>query len=190
MSGRCTIGSAYDIRLVDNIRYVDADANGVVPQTSTNMLGIVSERDIKIANTPANGRENCAGGGRYNPNQNLCGIVICAALVALNDEFQFENQNDGGDSGYVFLPGPDERGLIHLFGSVTQWRRGFVHRSTSNQTGYLKDYRYDNRFLINRPPCFFDATDTQGHALFDVVQWGQAVEDRNSVDRGERFRMN
>ncbi len=67
-----------------------------------------------------------------------------------------------------------ERGAIHLFGSVAQHRRGFVHRSGNSSTdggywdmslpkfgpipngssGYGKDYHYDHRFMTNPPPDY------------------------------------
>jgi len=135
-----------------------------------------------IANTWANGRENSSQGAD---------IVICAAIVALGDTagcFTFDQQNDTWDT-YIG-PNPDERGQIHLRGSVTQRFRGYVHRSNQGGTGYLKDYDYDFRFLVHRPPCFLDAVDQSGRALFDVVQWGQAVESQEDIRRNYRVRYN
>ena len=74
-------------------------------------------------------------------------------------------------------PHRDDRGTIYLFGSLTQMRRGYVHRTNNGSTGYLKQYRYDKRFLQTRPPGFFDAKDEYGRALFDIVQWGRGVPD-------------
>ncbi|KQC04124.1 MAG: hypothetical protein APR54_08985 [Candidatus Cloacimonas sp. SDB] len=68
-----------------------------------------------------------------------------------------------------------ERGYIHLYGSMIQRRRGFVHRSGCDpynhdgnewdignyqydgdhpSTGYAKNYHYDSRFLVNELPDF------------------------------------
>ncbi len=79
-----------------------------------------------------------------------------------------ESQND-----IVF-----ERGTVHLFGGITQRRRGFMHRSGSDpynhppgeegiwdldnfhfdgihpSTGYYKEYYYDRRLTANQPPHF------------------------------------
>jgi hypothetical protein len=159
---------------------VDANQQtGVTPETSHNIMGIVSEAQVKVANTPANGRENSAGQGLNQTNPNLTDVVITAAIVALGEDFTFENQNDP-DSGYVCIPCPgngrDDRGTIYIYGSLTQMRRGYVHRSNLGSTGYLKQYRYDRRLLLARPPCFFDATDNEGRALFNLVQWGKGAE--------------
>ena len=189
VTGKVTIGSAGTLRLLDNIRYSDAPVlTGFIPDdqldTAPNVMGIVSEAEVKIANTPQNGRENSAGAGLGQNNPALSDIVITAAVVALGESFTFENQNDP-DSGYVCDCQPDDRGQIFLFGSVTQMRRGYVHRSTRSSTGYLKQYKYDKRLLRKRPPCFFDVEDEHGHALFNVVQWGRGISPPSSIPNRE-----
>ncbi len=170
-----TIGCEEDIRLIDNIMLQGTNQiNGTLPAAAMgdngSILGIVGEKWIYIANTWENGRENRAQG------QN---IVITAAIVALRGSFQLEQMNDIGDN-YICPCQPDERGNIVMTGSITQYNRGYVHRSNRGGTGYNKVYHYDNRFKTRRPPCFLDATDDEGRALFNLVQWGQASE--SSVD--------
>jgi type II secretory pathway pseudopilin PulG len=190
VAGQVTIGSSHEIRILDDIRYADADQYGRVSATSVNYLGIISEQNVKVANTVKNGRENSAGQGRAQTNQALTSVMITAAIVALGESFTFENQNDA-DSGYDF-GSLDERGRIILYGSVTQMRRGYVHRSIHGGTGYLKQYQYDTRFLHKRPPCFFDAVDAQGRGLFDVVQWGEGKDNQVEINqsRGAQLRFN
>lgn len=184
ITGDWTIGCSEDIYLIDNITYTClnwGDDFSIEP-TCTDYCGIVSEKKVIIANTWANGRENQAQGSS---------IIICAAIVALGEDggsFTFDQQNDVWDT-YIG-PNPDERGRIHLRGSVTQRFRGYVHRSNQGGTGYLKDYAYDDRFVLHRPPCFFDAVDQSGRALFDVVQWGQAVEEQQDIRNDIRVRYN
>jgi hypothetical protein len=189
VQGRVTIGSSQTIRIINDIRYQDClwpYSGGFPAPTSNNILGIVSESDVKVGNTWKNGRENSNMRGNSQPNHDSTDVVINAAIVALGESFTFENQNDP-DSGYVCITpcncsadgrggGPDDRGQLFIYGSITQMRRGYVHRSNCTSTGYLKQYVYDRRLLLTRPPCFFDVTDEAGHALFDIVQWGQAVE--------------
>jgi len=162
VTGQVTVGASGDIRLVDNIWYTDSYGLGVMDSNTTNMLGIVSESNIIVANTPENGRENMSMGG--------WDIYINAGMVALGESFTFEDQNDVWEGYYG--PTPDERGTIRLWGSVAQKRRGYVHRSNHGGTGYGKDYHFDERFLQQQPPCYPDATDDLGHALFDVIAWG------------------
>jgi hypothetical protein len=184
VDGAWTIGCSEDIYLIDDLSYEELDwqHDYTIPPDCDDFCGIVSEKRVVIANTWANGRDNQAQGSN---------IIICAAIVALGEEagsFTFDQQNDIWDT-YIG-PNPDERGRIHLRGSVTQRFRGYVHRSNNGGTGYLKDYDYDTRFLLNRPPCFLDAVDQSGRALFDFVQWGQAVEDPSDVSRDIRVRYN
>ena len=73
-------------------------------------------------------------------------------------------------------PYPDERGQIHLWGQVSQFRRGYVHRSNhgtggSNGTGYLKDYHYDERFYWDPPP-FYPYLDENYGIDRQIVAWG------------------
>ncbi len=174
MQGSATIGSSHDIRIIDNVVYRDADpVNGQIDSTSSNFLGIVSEGNVLVANTPANGRENSAGLGRSQTNPALTSVVITAAIVALGESYGFEDMNDEED---VYQgPIPDERGMMYIWGSLTQKRRGYVHRSTHSGTGYLKDYHYDERFKKTRPPCFFEALDESGRGLFNIISWGGQV---------------
>jgi len=172
--GSVTIGSSYDVRIIDNIRYQDADPlNGRVDSSSTNYLGIISEQNVLIANTPANGRDHSAGLGRQQTNPALTSVVITAAVVALGESYTFEDQNDVWDPYQG--PDPDERGTMYIWGSLTQKRRGYVHRSNHMGTGYLKDYHYDSRFKRKRPPCFFEAVDEAGRGLFNIIAWGGQV---------------
>jgi hypothetical protein len=202
VQGEVTIGSEQVVRIVDDIRYQDVDNYGRWTSsagTHANFLGIVSENDVKVANTIANGRNNSSGGGLGQTNQTLTSCVITAAIVALGESFTFEEQNDP-DSGYVCITpcgctpngaggGPDDRGYLYILGSVTQMRRGYVHRSTCSSTGYLKSYHYDQRLKNHRPPCFLDATDESGRALFNLVQWGQGREWRpDEKGRGDNFK--
>ncbi|MBU1881040.1 T9SS type A sorting domain-containing protein, partial [bacterium] len=165
--GKATIGAhgSYDnndlgkhcIRLLDDVRYWFANPyTGAFNDTTggyEDRLLIISESNITIGNTWENGRENRSYGAD---------IIITAGLIALGNEaephfwgcFSFEDQNDVGftwefSTGSYICPTPpsnDERGAIHLWGSLAQQRRGYVHRSNHSGTGYGRDYHYDNRF--------------------------------------------
>ena len=80
-----------------------------------------------------------------------------------------------------------ERGILHIWGSVAQTRRGFIHRSgldpynhppgnnewdldnfhfdgTHSSTGYAKDYHYDSRFSQMLPKFFISAGGGELHS--------------------------
>ncbi|MFZ5433003.1 MAG: T9SS type A sorting domain-containing protein [Calditrichota bacterium] len=196
VSGRVTVGSAELIEIDDDIRYVDADPlTGETPSTSPNILALVSEGDIKIRNTFANGRENSGGSGNDQTNRDSTSVVITAALYALGGSFTFENQNDP-DSGYVCNCYPDDRGAIYLFGGVAQQRRGYLHRSTRSSTGYRLNLRYDPRFQIMKPPCtpevssiIIEAPDTLdfGDVPVGITAWDTAFIHTNETYLGSVY---
>ena len=171
VAGRVTVGSAGDMWLIDNIYYSGADSNNgfFVESAMTNLLGLVSEKNIFIRDNPVNGKRD--GWNHERGNQNSHSIVIDAGMVALDESFTFEHQNDEWEPYQG--PSPDDRGIIHLKGSVTQWRRGYVHRSNHISTGYGKDYHYDFRFDQRPPPYYLEALDENGNGLFDIVSWGE-----------------
>lgn len=137
-------GASGRIGLEDDVRYASSEPRiGRVMPGHPEKLALISEGEIKILNTPSNGRENSGGLGNNQTNPALTDIVINGLLFALNESFTFENQNDP-DSGYVCDCIPDDRGQIWLTGALAQKRRGYVHRSSNNSTGYLKQYRYDD----------------------------------------------
>ncbi|MBC8277326.1 MAG: T9SS type A sorting domain-containing protein [FCB group bacterium] len=158
ISGRYSVGASGNIRIMDNLRYVDSDlVTGAVDSSTTNCLGLASEQNILIANTVENGRDN--GGSGFSTWEK--DVILNGAFLALGESFSFEGQNDDSTGGAI-LPewyysegtSPDERGTIHLWGALAQYRRGYVHRSNNGGTGYLKDYHYYNGIRENPPPYF------------------------------------
>ena len=151
LAGKVTIGCSGNMYLLDDCVYQGADRNGQFDQGwMPHMLGLASERNIFIANTVRNGRENGYFEDRNNLNRHS--IIINGALVALNECFTFEQQNDDWDRYQG--PEPDERGRIYLTGSIAQFRKGYTHRSQHQGTGFGKTYHYDFRFLRDGPPGF------------------------------------
>ena len=140
-------GAAGDIDLEDNIIYAGTDTTtGIIAEDETAKLVLVSDAKIKILNTWSNGRDNQAQGSD---------IIINALIVALDSDsghFTFDQHNDIWD-GYIG-PTPDERGQIHLTGALYQKFRGYVHRANNGGTGYLKDYKYDERLRYWQLPIF------------------------------------
>lgn len=164
LTGKLSIASSENMWLVDNIRYSETNPYTGFPvdgQQLSSILGLVSERNIIIKNTWENGRENSSRGSS---------IIINAAVVALNESFTFQHQNDEFDA-YLSPVRPDERGAIFLLGCVSQHRRGYVHRSNFDGTGYDKQYLYDNRLDSEPPPYFLETTDESGAGFFDICRW-------------------
>lgn len=117
------------------------------PQTnpnSTDMLGIVAERDVVISDNTANRSD----------------IIIQAAIYAQRGSFTAENYNTRPPSGFIYL-----------YGGITQYTRGPVgefHQSGGQiyiVNGFSKKYRYDGRFMLSSPPAF------PGTGNLEIVSW-------------------
>ncbi len=162
VQGKTIILATEQIRLLDNICYVDASPDSFLEildpmPDSDHLLNIMAEGNIVIANTVENGRGNGLDDGPFS-DHNRKHIVITAALQTVDGKFTFEDQNNPWDTYYWCDPDgdhantPDERGKIFLRGSLTQRRRGFVHNTYCGGTGYSKDYLHDERFIEDPPP--------------------------------------
>ncbi len=129
VNGQITMIATKEIYITDDILYSDSNANGTLASGSTNSLGLISSDDIVISNTTAN-QTNCR---------------INGALLALGTSFKVEDYSSGSP-----------RGTLTIWGSLSQHTRGAVGTfgGGGTQTGYNKDYHYDNRFINNPPPYY------------------------------------
>ncbi len=176
VGARVTLGSSQVIEIEGDLRYTHANPyNGILEPgvADGEILGLVSEGDIVIRNTVANGRENSNGLGSNQTNRNYTSVVITAALRALGGSLTFEDQNDP-DSGYVCDCSPDYRGTIYLYGSITERQRGRLFRQNNGGTGYALNFRYDSRLYRIRPPCFYDY-DPEPLPSTDSLDFGEVI---------------
>ncbi len=199
VAGRISIGCSGNMWLMDNIRYVDSDplTGEIFDQTRENpdMLGLLSESNVLIMNSWANGRDN--GRFRTGANPDSSSIIINAGIVALGDCFSFEDQNDDPNNPGAYPPNlpewyfstpnlpaasSDERGWIYLWGQISQNKRGYVHRSNHNNTGYLKDYHYDLRFKQFPPPYYPRLDESVKGSGKRIVAWGTGPVPREIVE--------
>ncbi len=191
VSGKSTIAAQGNIKLMDNLVYADFNYRDMsIESDSRNILGLVSEANIQVAHTDANGKGNgnATGGIADHSNKH---IIITAGMVALGVCFEFDRQNDApddpGDDGYYWCddegdnPGEeDERGIIYLRGAIAMKRRGYVHRSNCGGTGYGKSYHYDFRLQTDPPPVYLVAEDGNGNTIFDITDsWESDPDDEN-----------
>ncbi len=131
LQGNLTVIATDDITITDDVVYHDSDSDGKPTASSQDMLGLVSHRDIIVADNSANRND----------------VVINGALLALANSFTVENYYWGS-----------ARGNLTIWGSLSQKVRGPVGTfGYYGTTGYQKDYHYDSRFL-NQAPSYFPAT--------------------------------
>ena len=133
-TGQLTIAAANDIII-----------NGSVVKTSeTGILGLIANNFIRIYHPvpviPATKTEpektECK-----NATGSLENLTVDAAILALNHSFIVDNYECGASLGKL---------TIH--GAISQKYRGAV--GTTNGTGYIKNYEYDDRLHTIAPPSF------------------------------------
>ena len=169
LTGSLTIGSSGDMWLIDDVRYTRAnDHTGDFNENdrTIGMLALVSERNIIIDDNNRNGKANGVEVDRNNWNRHS--IVITAAVVAPNGSFTFEHQNN--DWEMYQGPTPDERGWVFMKGCLIQNRRGLLHTSNHEGTGYELALSYDSRFERRPPVSFQDDREVRLWGHFDRLE--------------------
>ncbi|HET6273327.1 MAG TPA: hypothetical protein VFG32_10120 [Bacteroidota bacterium] len=127
LDGKLSIASLTDLYIQNDVVY----EHNPRFSTSDDMLGLIAERNVVVADNAAN-RINCE---------------IHGSVFTRTGSFTAENYNSGSP-----------RGLLNFLGSIVQERRGAVGTfgSSGLLTGYYKRYRYDERLAdpAIRPPFY------------------------------------
>jgi len=193
-----------NIWLIDDVVFSDSYGNGEVihPQDggTNNVLGLIAGGSVIIANTRPNG----ARGGQYGSH-----IKINAAILAMNGGFISHywqnslsgyhdvNQNWGGfpiadgrgghrnyyrnqEQSGIYTGTDDIRGIVYLWGSIVQFRRGYMKRNNPGPyaatpgVGYDKSYSYDWNLQLKPPPYFPDLQSTNNTVILKMASYGEA----------------
>jgi type II secretory pathway pseudopilin PulG len=143
-----TIGSENDIVV-----------NGDLKQKSgaDSMLGLVATGFIRVYHPITNMGTNDCGG-----NTLLSGFThvqrIDAAMLSLAHSFMVDNYMCG-----------DGEGNLTVNGAIAQYYRGVVGTGNGD-TGYIKDYNYDDRLKVREPPNFLDPVKTSWRIVRSTEQ--------------------
>jgi len=107
---------------------------------SDDMLGIVAENYVYVTDNTANSSD----------------INIDATIFCKNGGFGAQNYSSRGVDGY-----------INLLGGIIQYQRQAVGTTSGGYitSGFLKRYKYDDRFMTESPPSF-PTTNS-----FEIVSW-------------------
>lgn len=128
INGELTIYTTKDIWIEDNVLYAD---NPLVNNASDDLLGLVANNNIIIADNPANNSD----------------VVINGSLMAVNGMMYAEN--------YQTRP---VAGSLTIVGSIYQNTRGpiatFNWGTNAILSGFEKNYRFDLRLQGVTPPYF------------------------------------
>ena len=156
LNGRITLYANGSIVLLDDVRY----ANDPVTVTTVcrDILGLISDLDIVIADNAINTPQNLNGAGTPSMS-NLARTVddtpdidIHGVMMALGTSFRVQNYNAGPTNVNGCGTTSNGRGCIALSGGLIQQQRGPV--GTSGGTGFAKRYSYDRCAVMNPPPYF------------------------------------
>ena len=147
VNGRITMYANGSIVLLDDLRY----ANDPVRAVCRDILGIISDRDIVIADNALNTPEFISN-NNYNSLDDTPDVTIHAVMMALGNSFRVENFNGGPTAVNNCGTTTNGRGCISLSGGIIQRSRGAV--GTSSGSGFSKRYSYDRCAIINPPPYF------------------------------------
>lgn len=148
VKGPITLHSEDIIEIDGDITYVTSP---LADSTSTDMLGLVSEGDVKLDQNA-----HTASGS--------ADVDVHASIMALNTSFYVENYSSGG-----------VKGTINLLGGIVQKNRGAVgtFSGSSMVSGYAKNYQYDTRLRGTIPPSF------PRESIFSIVYWKDKVVTTN-----------
>jgi Tfp pilus assembly protein PilX len=128
-----TIASADNVIITGNLwpTSVEGKIGKEPPTTSTAVLGLIAENYVRVYHpcSSSNGT-----GSLENP-------WIYAAMLATAHSFLVDNFNCG-----------KALGELHIWGAIAQDYRGIVGQVGGS--GYIKDYKYDNRLATDEPPYF------------------------------------
>lgn len=149
IKGSVTLHSESLIEIDGDITYFTSP---LVDSSSTDMLGIVSEENVRI-----DANAHSASGSTD--------LTIHGSIMALNTSFYVENYNSGG-----------AKGTLNLLGGIVQKNRGPVgtFSGSSIVSGYSKNYQYDGRLKATIPPSF------PRESIFSIVYWKDEVEEVNN----------
>jgi len=165
LSGQRTIASENNIDITWNLTY----KNGV---GGSDLLGLVANNYVELYHPVS-----CTSGNSSSCNLNASfpnetprstkfqNPTIQAAILSVNHSFWVQRYDVGAASGV---------GTLHIDGAIAQRYRGPVGTTSSGtpNTGYVKQYVYDQRLKYLSPPKFLDPV---------ASSWGVATWAENKV---------
>jgi hypothetical protein len=163
-----TIGSAGDIVIRPPANA--SDSNGDIIHTNDAILGLIAQEFIRYYHPVTNSvwvgaARGCDNAGGTNPYMKT--VRIDAAMLALDHSITTDNFNCG-----------DRLDNLTIDGALAQPYRGTVGATGTdprdgrrNQSGFIKDYNYDDRLRFRSPPYFLTPVD----AAWKVIRTNEQV---------------
>jgi Tfp pilus assembly protein PilX len=165
-SGQLTIAAENDVIIDDDIVRSGAGLLGLVANNFIRVKHPVCEStDLSCSNgtyTEQAGKGDCDKDNDHNQAVDGTGtrddIRIDAALLAIDHSFIVDHYDCG-----------DKLGDLTVNGAIAQKYRGAV--GTVGNTGYIKDYNYDDRLRYQEPPHFFDPVQSAWHVQRETLDF-------------------
>jgi Tfp pilus assembly protein PilX len=148
LKGQATLAASNNIDIVGNLMYA-GDTNGQGEPNGSDLLGLVANNFVEVYHPVNNSGSNLttAFPSCSSPTAGPRCVTIDAAMLSVNHSFRVQNYSVGAGLG-----------SLTINGAFAQRFRGIVgtFSSGSLQTGYAKNYRYDQRLKRLSPPKFLD----------------------------------
>jgi len=138
----------------------DIVVNGDIMQKagSDAMLGLVATGFIRVYHPIAGITSSACGSTDDTPSGFTAIARIDAAMLSLAHSFMVDNYMCGNSEG-----------TLTVNGAIAQSYRGVVGTGNGN-TGYIKNYNYDDRLKIREPPNFLDPIKTSWRIVRQTEQ--------------------
>ncbi len=114
----------------------DVVVDGNLTNSGGGMLGLIANNFVRVYHPCSNGT---------NGSGSLTNLNVDAAILTINHSFIVDNYNCGA-----------QLGTLTVHGAIAQKFRGPVGTYGSSNTGYIKNYVYDDRLRYVEPPNFID----------------------------------
>jgi Tfp pilus assembly protein PilE len=133
-----TIAAEEDLIINGNIYPTSVKTLGEEP-TGTDTLGLIAGHYVRVYHPVTN--TNC--GKAENGAESLKSPWIYAAILSTNHSFAVDNFECGNPLGN-----------LNVYGAIAQRFRGIV--GIVEGSGYIKNYKYDERLAVDEPPYFLN----------------------------------
>jgi hypothetical protein len=140
-TGQLTIAAENDVIIKSSLCRTSCTA-----PSGTGMLGLIANNFVRVYHPrpKETSDESC---GNSEGEERIENIVINAAILAIKHSFIVDHYDCGSQMGNLTIQG-----------AIAQKFRGPV--GTTNNSGYIKNYEYDNRLRYLEPPYFIEPTGT------------------------------
>jgi hypothetical protein len=164
-----TIASSGDIIVRPTLNAILAnsstDGNITAVSGSDATMGLIADGFVRVGHRVSRQSDgDCIGNASSSAEPTVNNVTIEAAILSVKHSFVVDNWSCG------------KLGILKIKGAITQKYRGIVgtFKNGSVDTGFTKNYWYDDRLKYRSPPYFLAPVDS----AWDVVRSHEQVPAR------------